>query len=259
MCYHTEPSSSPYRSKPSRPGSQACGYALLVVMIMATVLLVSLTAALPSIYQEGQREREEELIFRGTQYARAIALFRRQFQRYPTEVKELLETNRMHFLRKAYPDPMTRKGKWRFIHANAAGVILDSKLRSLAPAPGAAPGTPPATSQNPPTGEAAATDSQQSSAFFGGGQEIRGAFIVGVASTSRRESVRVWNKKTHYDEWEFLGVDMSVLGLPAGIPGQPGVTGQPGLGGQPPAGGQFPSPGTPMVPGRPLGPGFPRQ
>ena len=34
-------------------------------MMLATVLLVSLTAVLPSIYQEGQREREAELIFRG--------------------------------------------------------------------------------------------------------------------------------------------------------------------------------------------------
>jgi type II secretory pathway pseudopilin PulG len=206
-------------------------------MMLATLLLISLTAVLPSVYQEGQRAREEELIFRGTQYARAIALFHRQFQRYPTDVKELLQTNGIRFLRHTYKDPMTRSGKWRFIHANAAGVLLDSKLRPLTPnlaggmgtQPGTQPGTqtgsPPGTSQNPPTGAMFTANSQQSSAFFGD-NEVKGAFIVGAASPSRRESIRVWNKRTHYDEWEFLGVDLNILGVPAGIPGQTATPGQ---------------------------------
>src|SRR5487761_1746940 len=85
---------TPPRWQPSltlSPGANA--YAFLVVMIMVTVLLISLTAALPSVYQEGQREREEELIFRGEQYARAIYLFHTALGRYPTSVKELLDTN----------------------------------------------------------------------------------------------------------------------------------------------------------------------
>jgi len=110
------------------------GYALLFVMIAATVLLISLTAVLPSIYQEGQREREEELIFRGRQYARAIASFHQKFQRYPSRVDELTNlTNGWRFLRKEYADPMTPKGKWRFIHANAQGVLLDSKTQGSQP------------------------------------------------------------------------------------------------------------------------------
>lgn len=36
------------------------GYAFLILMMMVTILLISLTTALPSIYQEGQREKEEE-------------------------------------------------------------------------------------------------------------------------------------------------------------------------------------------------------
>src|SRR2546428_148042 len=72
------------RNNFSRRPCGACGmdrgYALLVLMMMATILLVSLTVALPSVYLEGQREREEELIFRGNEYARAIAIFHRQFQ-----------------------------------------------------------------------------------------------------------------------------------------------------------------------------------
>lgn len=240
------------RSLPRGAAAPEGGYVLLVVMAMATLLLVSLTVALRSVYQEAQREREAELIFRGNQYARAIATFHRQFQRFPTSVKELLQTNRLRFLRQAYPDPMDPKGKWRFIHANAAGVLLDSKIRGL-PTPGApnALGTSSGTSQTPPGSEASPPQPQSTSAFFGSGSEIVGAFIVGVAATSHRESIRVWNNRTHYDEWEFLGVDLNVLGIPGGVPGGMGGRGQPpgsaGFGGQPsgPAAPMFPGPSTP--------------
>jgi len=104
---------------------------LIIVMMIATMLLITLTAVLPSVYQEGQREREAELIFRGTQYGKAVALFHKQFGRYPATTKELLQTNGMRFLRQEYRDPMDPKGKWRFIHVNAAGVLLDSKNQPL--------------------------------------------------------------------------------------------------------------------------------
>jgi type II secretory pathway pseudopilin PulG len=235
-------SNSPFRIRvlPFRIGTR--GYALITVMFMATLLLISLTAALPSVYQEGQREKEAELVFRGTQYARAIALFHRQFNRFPISVKELLQTNGIRFLRKAYPDPMSRKGSWRFIHANAAGVLIDSK--TMGPRPNNPQGRTPA---GEPAGGTAGwgqqfsgestfgrpTSQQGSSGFTDAGQDIKGAFIVGVASTSKRSSIRVWNNYTHYDDWEFLGIDMNMLGVPAGIPGLPGSTGQPGGIGQP--------------------------
>jgi hypothetical protein len=104
---------------------------LIIVMMIATMLLIALSAVLPSVYQEGQRERENELVFRGLEYGKAVALFHRQFGRYPTSIKELLQTNGMRFLRKEYPDPMDPKGKWRFIHVNAAGVLLDSKNQPM--------------------------------------------------------------------------------------------------------------------------------
>jgi hypothetical protein len=75
-------------------------------------------------------------------------------------------------------------------------------------------------------------------------------YIVGVASTSHKQSIRIWNQKTHYDEWEFLGVDLGALGIVTSIPGLPqGVSGQPGQGGQPNIFGQPPR-GNPMMPGQ---------
>lgn len=249
-----------------RSGPSEAGYILLVVMMMATLLLVALAAAAPSIYVEGQREKEKELIFRGEQYARAIILFHQQFKRYPSSVKELLHTNNLSFLREAYPDPMTRGGQWRFIHATANGVILDSKILK-----------PPGQQKNKPLGDNSSmggsqsasgdstmnqpaspggsqsggfrmgnfslpdmdqnsSQSQQSSgsSFFGRNQ-MQGAFIVGVASTSHHQSIGVFDKHTEYDEWEFLGIP--------GAPGAPNIMGPgapPGAGGQPGQPGGFP-------------------
>ena len=269
-----------------RKDCSEAGYILLIVMMMATLLLISLAAALPSIYVEGQREKEKDLIFRGEQYARAIMLFHEQFKRYPSSVKELLHTNNLSFLRKAYPDPMTRAGKWRFIHATATGVILDSKI--LAP-PGKQQNKPgsngessdsqhdSATTQtSPQTGQGSSqqggfsmgtfslqnsgqnsTPGQQStsnSPFFGQNQTM-GAFIVGVASTSTHRSIAVFEKRSEYDEWEFLGIP----GAP-GAPARMGAGAVPTLGAQP---GQSPLPGGGSQPnsegGFHLGPSQPGQ
>jgi type II secretory pathway pseudopilin PulG len=203
---------------------------LIIVMMIATLLLVALTVALPSVYQEDRREREAELVFRGTQYARAIALFHRQLNRYPVSVQELLETNGMRFLRQEYRDPMDPKGKWRYIHANAAGVLIDSKNQPLSPnLPNAnnPAGLNASAAQAGQPGQTDQTNSQTASAFFGSGNEVRGAYIVGVAPTSHHESIRIWRKYTHYDEWEFVGIDLGALGMQVGMPSFSSGGGQP--------------------------------
>ena len=125
------------------------GYALLILMMIVTVLLISLTAALPSIYVQAQREREEELKFRLNEYAKAIFMFRQKFQRYPRSVDELVKkTNGVRFLRHEYKDPMTKSGKWRFIHATAQGTLIDSKTMNVTAQTGVG-GLGPTTLQGP--------------------------------------------------------------------------------------------------------------
>lgn len=192
------------------------GYALLVIMMGVTLLLISLTAALPNVYTQGRRELEEELIFRGNEYARAIMLFQRQFGRYPTTVKELLETNNFRFLRREYKDPMSRTGKWRFILADSTGAVLNSKTLSPQQRQGQTP-RPGGTSGSPRIAEAPEGEEAErpASAFFD--NQTKGAFIVGVASTSRRRSLRVFSGRTRYDEWEFIGLAAPGT-VPAGTP-----------------------------------------
>jgi hypothetical protein len=48
---------------------------------------------------------------------------------------------------------------------------------------------------------------------------IQSGFIAGVAATSRHQSIKVWNKHSRYNEWEFLGIDMGIFGIQVGMPG----------------------------------------
>ena len=74
-------------SKAGKRGQQ--GYALLLVIFMATLLLILATKAAPDIKTEGQREKEKEMIWRGRQYARAIKLYYRKMGRFPTSLDDL--------------------------------------------------------------------------------------------------------------------------------------------------------------------------
>jgi hypothetical protein len=127
-------------------------------MILVTVMLISITEAVPRIAREVQRQREQEAIYRGEQYARAIYLFHRTVGRYPNSIKELLNTNGTRYLRQVYTDPLSPSGRWHFIHASAAGIILDSQNQTVAPV--APPGGTPSAA-----GPGAQTIGNASSAF----------------------------------------------------------------------------------------------
>lgn len=219
------------------------GYALIALMIVVTLLLVSLTAVLPSIYQASQRRREEEAIFRGEQYERAIYLFYRRMGRYPVSVKDLLKTGDVRFLRKEYRDPLSPTGRWRFIHAAGGGILLDSWNQPILPSSGLPPhasaldlafsssatatGVAPAAgvktgakTKHPPSTCNGPLDSSGNSSGQTG--TLLGAFIVGVAPCSNAQSIRVLDKHSHYDHWEFIGLKYQPYRLPR--PSTPGVT-----------------------------------
>jgi hypothetical protein len=154
----------------------------------------------------------------------------------------------MRFLRHEYTDPMTKKGKWRFIHADASGTPIDSRTiaRPKAAKPLGEGGSSSdrksmfndekakETSDSQPT--SGTEEKKDDSSFFG--NDMKGAFIIGVASMSNKNSIRVYNNKTRYSDWEFLGIELggggTVPGAGGGIPsgGQPGGRG-PGFGGRP--------------------------
>ncbi|HWE86764.1 MAG TPA: hypothetical protein VG267_17600 [Terracidiphilus sp.] len=137
--------------------------------------------------------------------------------------------------------------------------------------PPTSPTSPTTTSPTGSTGTGTGSTDQSGSGSSGGptdangnpiqGQTFGGGGIVGVSPASAKQSIYVFKKKNHYNEWEFLysplqdmqtmtggGVGQPGVGQPgAGQPGigQPGI-GQPGIGqpgtGQPGIGSPTPTP-----------------
>jgi len=107
------------RVRSGREGEQ--GFLLVGVIVMVALVLVALSVAAPIMAKDLQRERELEAIHRGQQYTRAIRLYYKKFNAYPTSVKALDGgAPQERFLRQHYLDPFTGKDDWRLIGVGQA-------------------------------------------------------------------------------------------------------------------------------------------
>jgi hypothetical protein len=107
---------------------------MLMALSLTMMILIASTAMIANLRIEGKRQREDEAIWRGNQYARAIRLYFRKTGHYPQTLEDLQKgLPQLHFLRQAYKDPLNKSdGSWRFIYVNAAGQIIGStKYTSL--------------------------------------------------------------------------------------------------------------------------------
>jgi type II secretory pathway pseudopilin PulG len=181
------------------------GYAMVALLATVAVMLVMMTAALPSWRYLMKNDREEELLFRGGEIADAIARYQKKNGNALPPSLEVLVKGK--FLRKAYKDPMTKGGKWRFIRQ---GETIGAPQVPGAAASGLGGPTTTSTSTTRPAGPAGA----------GGGSTIGGTLgtIGGVASTSTEKSLRVFNGRTKYSEWLFLPGQPRVVGRQAAMP-----------------------------------------
>jgi type II secretory pathway pseudopilin PulG len=81
------------------------GFTMVVLLVVMAVMAVGMTAMLPTWRQQAIREKEEELIFRGNQYARALVLYSRKNNNLlPANIDVLYEGK---YLRKKWKDPIT--------------------------------------------------------------------------------------------------------------------------------------------------------
>ena len=207
------------------------GYVLLALMLAVTLLLVAMSIELPRIAQQIKREKEEELVHRGKDYATAVKRFvHKNGGRYPLSVEQLEDTNHIRFLRKKYKDPMTGEADWKMVHAGEAQVNIPAPKPGLSGPGGTNPGlfgtnppgvtnpsgtlTPPGTAPlNPNAGGSTFGQPPQqggtnvgtlTTSNIGNGPTVGGGQIIGVASVSKKQSIKEFNDKDHYDEWYFV-------------------------------------------------------
>jgi type II secretory pathway pseudopilin PulG len=228
------------------------GYAMAALLVAMSVMAIVLSTAMPVYQTVARREREAELVFRGEQYARAIALFQRKYgNQLPPDVDVLIDQK---FLRKKYKDPITG-GDFQYLGADSPELAqamsttpqqaLDALRGGGAGATGGR-GTPlgaaatsaagrGATQQTPPQsstqssfgrgtpmgaqGMPAARNPFSSAAQAANAQP--GGGILAVASKSTQTSFRIYNGKNKYNEWLFMATAASQrAGAPPGSGGQ---------------------------------------
>jgi len=150
---------------------QDAGFTLVVLLVMMTVGAILLATIAPTWGYLVQRDREEELIFRGESYAFAIGRHMKEFNKLPTRLEDLTERN---MIRKLYLDPITN-GSFELLVYNGAQRVRESELNA-----------------------------NQRGALRG---ETRGASnlgIIGVVSISTDKALRPRDGKEYYNEWEFF-------------------------------------------------------
>ncbi len=253
------------------------GVILLFLLIGLALVMIAMSAGALRFAQQIKRDREEEMIHRGVQYARAIQKYYKKFGRYPSTLEQLENTNNIRFLRKKYKDPMTKDGKWRLVRygevqTGQAGGLLGVG-GNLPPVVGGALGSPdigqpstpvpqqqqspnqstgsPSSSFGQPIGSAFGQGSNQPSAFgsqsMGGTGQFGGGAIMGVASLSEAQGIRAFDNKSKYKQWLFIydptldrGTLINGPYNPKAFVGQPNQVGTPaGQIGQPQPGGVF--------------------
>jgi type II secretory pathway pseudopilin PulG len=163
------------------------GTTLLILMVFISVMTVGLLVALPVWHTQMQRELEEELIFRGRQYVEAIRIYQTKNPgSFPRSLEELVKSR---FLRKLYPDPMTKDGRWNLIldlgGATVAAPAARGRDRSNQP-----------REARPPTSQVLIVPEASLSA-------IANPRIIGVTSSSPRKSFRIFEENETYDTWLF--------------------------------------------------------
>ena len=177
------------------------GYSMVALMAAVGIMMIMLGAAAPSWRYVMRNDAEQELIFRGGEIADAVARYQKRNGNALPQSLEVLVKGK--FLRHAYKDPMTKHGRWRFIRPG----------EMVGPAASGIPGTTGGTTTT--------TTTTRPSAFSQPGEILGG--LQGVASTSTETSLRIFNGRTHYNEWIFLPGQPRVVGRPVG-----GMTPRPG-------------------------------
>jgi type II secretory pathway pseudopilin PulG len=232
---------------------------MVAIVIFLLLLSISMMAVAPAVTKVMQREREEELIFRGKQYAQAFLNFQKRQGRFPLELKELMQTQ-PRSARKLFKEPMCDCDDWGLIHvgqpwpppkinpADSATGATDTSSGSPNAGNRQRPGQPASPlpssyTQPPPSGPGATGHPNRGNGagfsndatFQNSGKEVTNTPIIGVYSKAHKKGLRTFKGEEYYDLWGFIA-GQSDDDLPDAIPlprNQPKPNPDPGVLGPP--------------------------
>ena len=158
----------------------------MILVVAITVMNILVAAAIPLWRTAIRREKEEELIFRGIQYAEAIRVFHQRQGRLPVRLAELVEA-KPRCIRQLWVDPITGKNDWVPIRVGMPG----------------GEGQP-----TPPEGQPQVDDEGRPVPPSAGGPStpdgsVGLGAIRGVRSRSKEKSIKTFFGQQQYDQWQF--------------------------------------------------------
>jgi type II secretory pathway pseudopilin PulG len=117
------------------------GFTYIGLLIAVVILGIGLSAVGTVWRTTAQHEREQELLFIGHEFQRAIAAYYRAggggLSRFPQELNDLIEDKRgpepKHYLRKLYVDPMTGAQDWTILRTDMLGITGIASSSQMAP------------------------------------------------------------------------------------------------------------------------------
>jgi len=115
------------------------GFTYLVLLFMVAIMGAVLAATATVWHTLAQRDKEQELLYAGHAFRRAIGLYYERtpgtVKQYPKKLDDLLEDKRQislaRYLRKIYIDPLTASQKWGLV-PGPGGTIMGVYSRSEA-------------------------------------------------------------------------------------------------------------------------------
>lgn len=112
-------------------GTAESGFALVAALIAVAVVGLATAATAVSMSMVRRRADEEQLLYVGDQYRRAIQAYAESTpigqSRYPAQLADLLRDPRYptvrRYLRALYPDPVTGRVDWFTVAAPGGGIM----------------------------------------------------------------------------------------------------------------------------------------
>jgi type II secretory pathway pseudopilin PulG len=110
---------NPPGGRSGRAYGRCGGFTYIILLLLVAMMSLALTQAVPMWQTVQQRDKEEELLFVGAQFRRAIARYYAAGGAYPRQLEDLVKDPRFpgvrRFLRKVYPDPITGSAEWGLV------------------------------------------------------------------------------------------------------------------------------------------------